>query len=309
MTFGLPSGDAPATLFHYTTAAGLLGILTPRRFGSTTETQLARAGKSSRGKSFSLFATDARYLNDSSEIVFAAEALADAIEEIATPDDRRGIPTLVSLLRERVFSTWSAASHRPKNRSTYVTCFCEKGDLLSQWRGYGSNGGGYSIEFETTALRSLFGVVSSKDQEAAKLSSLHRVSYGIDKAAIAKGASEILADQRASPMTDCVSFLAQFKSEAFREEQEWRVIANGFGGILKREFRSGAQDTIIPYVTLHHRPSSTTEGRELQPAAIRSVTVGPGQHQTLRVDAVRELLDYRGFVNAEVKVSRTTYRG
>jgi hypothetical protein len=27
----------------------------------------------------------------------------------------------------------------------YLTCFCESGDLLSQWRAYGANGGGYSL--------------------------------------------------------------------------------------------------------------------------------------------------------------------
>src|SRR5205085_11962410 len=29
----------------------------------------------------------------------------------------------------------------------YLACFCENGDLLSQWRGYGSVGGGYAAGF------------------------------------------------------------------------------------------------------------------------------------------------------------------
>jgi hypothetical protein len=38
--------------------------------------------------------------------------------------------------------------------SVFVTCFCEKGDLLSQWRAYarGASGVGYALGFESKSL-------------------------------------------------------------------------------------------------------------------------------------------------------------
>jgi hypothetical protein len=42
----------------------------------------------------------------------------------------------------------------------YLTCFCEEGDLLSQWRGYGGNDGRYCIQFDASRLWGTHGLVS-----------------------------------------------------------------------------------------------------------------------------------------------------
>ena len=34
-----------------------------------------------------------------------------------------------------------------KDDDEYIACFCENGDLLSQWRGYGAIGNGYALGF------------------------------------------------------------------------------------------------------------------------------------------------------------------
>jgi hypothetical protein len=36
-------------------------------------------------------------------------------------------------------------------KPVYITCFCEDGDLLSQWRGY-ADPGGYAIGFDAAEL-------------------------------------------------------------------------------------------------------------------------------------------------------------
>ena len=53
----------PSTLFHYTTATGLLGIL-----GSST-----------------LWASDVRFLNDSQEAIYAQDLVANAVRGIKNP--------------------------------------------------------------------------------------------------------------------------------------------------------------------------------------------------------------------------------
>ena len=42
-------------------------------------------------------------------------------------------------------------------------------------------------------------------------------------------------------------------------------------------------------------------------SAIKSVRVGPGLDQKLRGEAVRQLLDQRGFTDSEVHLSKITY--
>jgi hypothetical protein len=61
--------------------------------------------------------------------------------------------------------------------AVYVTCFCESGDLLSQWRAYGADHG-YAIEFSGVDLREAVNKVTR-----AYGSGLFQVGYGEDAAA------------------------------------------------------------------------------------------------------------------------------
>jgi len=107
----------PSILFHYTTAEGLIGIL----------------------NSFSFWMTNLRYMNDLSELQYATDLIAEILEskslEYASND----------VLREwfqRVRNTFSPFDG---GTQVFATCFCENGNLLSQWRAYGGKGGGYAI--------------------------------------------------------------------------------------------------------------------------------------------------------------------
>jgi len=108
----------PRTLFHYTTPAGFLGILESQK----------------------VWATDARFLNDSTELVYAEEVISSVLS--ADWDHYRG---------EAVRTLLSRGQHALDGADPFVTgvhvvCFCEQGDLLSQWRGYGGQGG-YALGF------------------------------------------------------------------------------------------------------------------------------------------------------------------
>jgi hypothetical protein len=71
-----------------------------------------------------------------------------------------------SALNHQLESTSSAASRELLTRTlqsvdvlskhgagAFMACFCENGDLLSQWRGYGSLGGGFSLGFKAKQLK------------------------------------------------------------------------------------------------------------------------------------------------------------
>src|SRR5450759_3987905 len=110
-----PSGGK---LFHYTDSNGLLGILRSEVF----------------------WATNVQYLNDSSELAYCIALIRDRLERKKIAVSRNALSPTAKLFvaAQNTFNPFP-------NLTVYVSCFCEEGDLLSQWRGYGHAGGGYAI--------------------------------------------------------------------------------------------------------------------------------------------------------------------
>jgi hypothetical protein len=113
--------EEPAEVFHYTTVEGLHGILATRK----------------------LWATDVRYLNDRSEFIYSD----DLVRQVGT-SLCAGLGPLFDfseMLNKNFLDIFDC----------YVSCFCEDGDLLSQWRAYSRQGAGYAIGFDVPRLRAL----------------------------------------------------------------------------------------------------------------------------------------------------------
>jgi hypothetical protein len=229
----------PSTLYHYTTALGLLGIIQSNR----------------------LWASNARFLNDSSEIAYAVDVVREAITWV-TKNYPVPLPSDFSNQLGQDLAAFEAEAR------VYVCCFCSAGDLLSQWRGYGAQGGGYAIGFDTKGLG---------DREVANPPRpiLRRVVYDPETQQrlvrtwlqavcdVAAAGREAEADARSklrsrlnaliSTFTMLLSeFLICFKNPAYVEEQEWRLIQFGrVDGkeIIKPVFRA-AGGRIIAYTTL-----------------------------------------------------------
>ncbi|MFD7012496.1 DUF2971 domain-containing protein [Rhodococcus jostii] len=293
----------PETLHHYTTASGLCGILEPVKLGPDWE-KAVPSFKNNR-RSISLWATDARYLNDSAEIEYVTNELSDALTKLAGGDNsdlNKNIKYVANRLRKLDFTeTGSSFAH-----TVYVVCFCSGGNLLSQWRGYGANGGGYSIEFNSDAIRDLFFPAFRSDDDMVGVeqdeTALSAVRYGIDPEMIARVASITVENERLGLMSQAIKGLTLFKHEDFSAESEWRAVYPEISPIL--QFRTTAAGGIIPYVKLFRM-----QPPEQNASAIRSVLVGPGPDQNLRYEAVRQLLDQRGFFDVTVNRSGTTYKG
>lgn len=124
--------EVPRRLYHYTTMAGLMGITTTSR----------------------MWASDVRYMNDASEIQYAADLIngvvATAMDGVADEKLREVLP------RRRGFPNWFEYGVQP-----FIACFCEEGDLLSQWRGYGRGNPLAALGFDLSILASFGGLPSN----------------------------------------------------------------------------------------------------------------------------------------------------
>jgi hypothetical protein len=226
-----------------------------------------------------IFATDAAFLNDSSELAFAGLAvqrhLEDQIANIGLSPPPPGSDELRRLHMMRETLDWleefNNADYNLAGKAwtvfdgaTFVSCFTENPNQLSQWRGYG--GRGYSAGFTRESLDKL--VV--KDGRNTPAGEAIEVGYG--DAAISNlytEVSEYFDARLHAPggLGDTIDFLppkmAAVKDGSFSEEKEWRVRVSRYleapRGI---QFREGAR--LVPYLRL---------GFDL--AAVAYVYIGP----------------------------------
>ncbi len=102
-----------------------------------------------------LWLTDARCSNDAEEIEHGRKRIKELIEEQALPGNGDHVHRLAcdvaNLLNAQAESELKAqaVSKQSAAEAVYVCCFCkDKGDLLSQWRGYAAGGGGVAVEID-----------------------------------------------------------------------------------------------------------------------------------------------------------------
>lgn len=205
--------DRPDVLYHYTDFAGLHGMLKTDR----------------------IWATYNKVLNDATEEHHAIGVLDSALKTfLKTGSNTLNIGSLLP----------------PRRR--FVSCFCESDSLLSMWRAYAGDGGGYCLGFSYEGLRAT-GFLKSRPGSSFPL--LGRVAYG-------DAPRDILAYLKADvaygkikqqSIDELVAKLSPFlpsmiKNVAFREEREWRLIALD-PPTEWINFRSGNAN-IKPYVEL-----------------------------------------------------------
>lgn len=277
--------DTPDSLFHYTTAEGLLGIL----------------------KSSQLWASDLRFLNDVQEGLYAKQLLLDAVAGMpnpvldpnhwAYPHGPSGVDAFVEYHRLVIDTI------RTSTFGVFVACFCDSGDLLSQWRAYGSDHG-YAVEFSTESLEAALA-----GRPFLVGSALHRVRYGEVPAQEMVGrALESVGDTNLNhpgvkawhKAVELTAMLATVKDPGFREECEWRLIgalAPYSGGPPKAKlddsgirFRA-TPIAIVPYIEL-----------SIALDAIVSIRIGPGRYGDVRQAGVEALLSAIG---SKAKVVRS----
>jgi hypothetical protein len=311
------------SLFHYTTAQGLLGIIKDR----------------------CLFATHAEFSNDSSE----CKLILPHLTKVVAAEYEKHVPELVAIgvMNPRILQEYGRGFFEEEARKTvsamlqaanatapyFITSFCihdEKDDaysngLLSQWRSYAR--GGFAIEFDEFGIDELnkeetagwryqgmiTNTVAYENHEARVKPEQFKGMAGTFLRTILPSSPRLNKILGAASIDDFGrSFLSVapfLKHFGFKEEAEYRIVAlcdrptksdpAEKRAIKEIRFRSRQDGNVIPYIALY-------EGLR-KPLPIKSVIVGPHAQQENQRVAVELLLERYG-INTSVRVSGTPFR-
>jgi hypothetical protein len=288
----LTRGQPPDTIFHYTTAAGLLGII----------------------KSNRLWASDVLYMNDSTEVEYGRKLIIEVAAAVAGETKCQMARTLCESIDTVLYPVGMIGG------GFYAACFCEEGDLLSQWRGYSGGIGGYSLGFETRNLRRWAREVSPDRRFVLRPVEYDRATQGeLIRAFLLEvdaALSQLLEGDRAANAQDVhtvayatiqrqmLECMLTMKNPVFKDEREWRLIHSrtGFGRDPEAtlDYRP-TRSFIVPYVGLdltpmgpelfEHIPAhAQADARAYNRIPLKTVVVGPSTHPEAAVASIRTML-------------------
>jgi hypothetical protein len=284
--------EIPELLFHYTTASGMRGILDSAR----------------------LWATNYRFLNDASEVAYGANLFESLLQE------------RLAKVQNDVVSEFLTRTLRTVNSfdgmfDCYIACFCERDDLLNQWRTYAGAGGGYALGLITMEIGRRWGqleraqnfvlrrVIYDVDQQRNLLSevidkTMEVLAVGTQGASVAD-ANSVIARCCQFVDAEVAAYLLSFKHPAFAIEKEWRlchVVSSGEEDHVL--FRDG-QFGLTPYVCLDVSPKAGVYHNRLPLARI---THGPVPNPENVRFALNKLLRSKSYVFVEIAGSTLPVR-
>jgi hypothetical protein len=271
---GLINKKPPRVLYHYTSQEGLLGII----------------GKKE------IWATKALYLNDSKEFMYAI----DLVNKVLNYPRYSG--PKIDELRERL--------NLIKGVNVCVTSFTKNGDLLSQWRGYGVRGVGYSLGLYGDELKKLADenqfilcpVIYNTDQQEFLVREI--IKRWISGQHQFNGLTPMKGFD--TEFEDYFAMLAPIlKDPSFKEEGEWRLISPILSNDLERYSYRAGRYSLIPYYRF------PLEAPTIK-FKLAKIVVGPGPMQELSDTAVKSYLTSLNLKYVDpkkVEPSTIPYRG
>lgn len=277
-------------IYHYTDGSGLTGIL----------------------ESQSLRATHFRYLNDKTELELYKEMLLFSLRKQQVSQN------MVERFKEYIETVSGLVFDRQNQHlcDIFICSFCfhnshnKDFSLLSQWRGYGKDGG-YAIGFDYEYLNNLkekertiydfdfatFDPVTYWDKEA-EIPEEQKENVEFILTSYIKGHKNGQLREASDRYLRC---LAHVKHDGFNEENEYRLVFGFKAASTKKEIKfRNYRGTLIPYIQLFKE-----DGRNLP---IRKIIIGPSPDADLRRKAI-ELWLYKKELPGEVVISAIPYRG
>jgi hypothetical protein len=203
----------PPILYHYTTVAGLKGIIENKN----------------------IWATNVNFLNDRREYRELVEQFLKILED--NPEFEQ-----LQDLTQRMFDEWS--------RGVYVCSFSASEDDLSQWRAYGSGGTGYCIGFNSSELQSLLFPEPPRALFYLARCKYGTLDQQTEIGATFQKQTELVRERPHSNhileiVRNILTAAARHKNDAFEDEAEWRIVK--FVSDYERiHFREG-KGVLIPY--------------------------------------------------------------
>jgi len=245
---------AQRTLWHYTDAAGLHGIITSGRI---------RLG-------------DARFLNDRTEREYGVSLITEVLaDELQSGDEgKHFLAFTAKYMRDRA------------TRAVHVCSFSEVPTTISQWQRYGADGYGYCLGFSHASLRRLqnssvelrkviYRPSRQREIVRTRLRTLRAAYEHASKNREESMPEYILVGTSAALSAAYLDGLAlELKDPSFSDEREWRLIHRRLRegtatADAEPEIRFTARGNIVkPFVELELRPP------KLRPA-LSDVVCGP----------------------------------
>lgn len=250
------------TLYHYTDQNGFMGIVLNQE----------------------LWASKIQYLNDEREYKLALDLASSYLAELIKKSNDRALKTRLNY--------YLSITPNIQNVNICVCSLTENGDLLSQWRGYSRNLGGYSIGFNEFAIEpfiringfELIKCIYNKEIQKNKISEL------ID-AIVCEFGHEPEPDYKMEPYYDSGEVFLErlakiaptLKDSSFAEEAEWRIISKV--NFEQLEFRSG-RSMLTPYFKISLDCRKNRDFDRL----IDEIFVGHTPHPDLAVSATEAFI-------------------
>ena len=271
--------------FHYTDSASALSMLKRYNEKDDIEANSSTEWKATYSK---LWATHFCYLNDNKELISGLESFLFALDEHRAT--RNVSADVLKNVRKDVIDFIQSIQSKTcvRNMAYYPLSFCEEGNLLSQWKWYGKDGG-VAIEYDLNNC--LFRGSEMYDCNNPSEGILYDILYKPSEhkrlfKEYINNRSDFWADESIyDRILEEVCILSLFmKDKSFKEEKESRLLfvvtlptnPDNLKPILN--FRKKG-NIIVPYIEAKIHTKTYT------PAPIKSITVGPGENQNLVYEA------------------------
>jgi hypothetical protein len=290
-------------IYHYTSIFGLISIL----------------------ESQSLFCTNINFLNDKREFKYGVSIIEEVIQKLKKENFENSILKIVEVRIDQIYKV-----------ERYVTCFSKQGDLLSQWRAYTNQGKGVSIGFDLHKIdSSLDKHISGKhieydqDLQLQVIEEIFRIIivFFLERKDIFDWTNQNFDNHVSYVIIDFIQeIISSYKSDSFKEEQEYRFQYVIDGNMVKKEevdifFRS-SDTLIIPYVKLETKYRKFLRDKEngeyesagayptilLKNLPIKEIIIGPSLVYEDIKFGIEELLLKHNYENVRILKSDIPYR-
>lgn len=265
----------------------------------------------------SIWASHAKYLNDSSEYIHAIDFAKNSANIIHMEDDY--LSGFAWVLNK--------ALRNMKDSNIYISSFSEVPDLLSQWRGYCPKGEGICIGFKKNLLKQFCldnqltiekCIYNSQEQQDKILALIDKTLCEFPKLNLTRkqyeessiemqcnfeidshlyfteGKGQIKANKALESLGSSLQEIAPYiKNQTFREELEWRIIAKD--PILDIHFRPAAS-YLIPYIIL---PII-----KVNKETISEIIIGPNANNERSMSSIKLLLEKYKISKVDIKKSQ-----
>lgn len=280
---------APKILYHYTNASAAISILQNK----------------------SIWASDTRFMNDSSELEHARSLALNSIKLIKDNLPKSEAQESEVMYLDRILE--SLPKYDPEQ--VFVCCFSSKSNILSQWRNYAQDGEGYCIGFDAEILNRCLSEHYLKHVSALTPVLYEEAAPSLTFSTIVNKSLEVFREKvkKTSHFGNhiglwssficphIVRFYPRVKHDAFHEEFEWRITCSPLEGQAKHTgkeyllFRAGKYG-VTPYIEFDLQ-------NNIHDGLIKEIHIGPTAKKDISRCAMESFLEVEGYKNIDIIVS------